>query len=67
MDPAAPPFPYAATLIAPLRAASEKAGSVDYLQMWAGQAARLAKSMPADRLTLELAAEALRYWHDRPV
>jgi nitronate monooxygenase len=26
---AAPPFPYAATLVAPLRAASEKAGSVD--------------------------------------
>ncbi len=52
-------FPYAATLVAPLRAESEKAGSVDYMQMWAGQAAKLAKAKPADQLTRELAAEAL--------
>ena len=52
-------FPYAATLVAPLRAASEKAGSVDYMQMWAGQAAGLVKAMPADEFTRELAADAL--------
>jgi nitronate monooxygenase len=62
MSDAAPAFPYAATLIAPLRRASENAGSDDYMQMWAGQAARLAKPMPADELTRELAAEALRMW-----
>jgi nitronate monooxygenase len=56
----APAFPYAATLVAPLRAASEKSGSWDYMQMWSGQAASLARSMPAHELTRELAAEALQ-------
>ena len=64
MSDAAPAFPYAATLVAPLRAASEKAGSVDYMQMWAGQAASLADSMPADQLTRKLAADALSYWRN---
>ena len=58
----APAFPYAATFVAPLRAASEKAGLHDYLQMWAGQAARLAKPMPADEFTRCLASDALRHW-----
>src|SRR5215472_14082836 len=48
---------YAATLVAPLRAASERAGSVDYMQMWSGQAAKLAKSMPADQFTRKLVAD----------
>jgi hypothetical protein len=52
-------FPYAATLVAPLRAASEEAGSPAYLQMWAGHAAGLSKAIPADRFTRELAANAL--------
>jgi nitronate monooxygenase len=52
-------FPHAASLVAPLRAASEKAGSFDYLQLWAGQSAALMKSMPADEFTRKLAAEAL--------
>lgn len=60
----APAFPHAATLVAPLRTASENAGCEDYMQMWAGQAARLAKFMPADQFTRDLAAEALGYWHD---
>ena len=59
MAPAALAFPYAATMVAPLRAASEKAGTLDYMQLWAGQAARLGKAMPAERLTRTLAAEAL--------
>lgn len=59
MSDAAPAFPYAATLVAPLRAASEKAGSVDYMQMWAGQAAGLVRAMPADEFTRTIAAEAL--------
>ncbi len=59
MSESALDFPYAATLVAPLRAASEKAGSWDYMQMWAGQAAKLAKAKPADQLTRELATDAL--------
>lgn len=59
MSDAALAFPHAATLVAPLRAASEKAGSVDYMQMWAGQAAGLGNAMPADELTRKLASEAL--------
>ena len=59
MSDAAPPFPYAATLVAPLRAASERAGSPDYMQLWAGQAAGLVKAMPADQFTRKLAAEVL--------
>ena len=57
---AAPAFPYAATLVAPLRAASEQADSLDYMQMWSGQAAGLAKSMPADQFTWNLAAVAIK-------
>lgn len=59
MSDAALPFPYAATLVAPLRVASEKAGSLDYMQLWAGQAAGLGRAMPAEELTRRLAAEAL--------
>jgi nitronate monooxygenase len=59
LSPDAPPFPFAATLVAPLRAASEKAGSHDYMQMWAGQSAHLARTMGAAALTRTLAAEAL--------
>lgn len=55
-------FPHAATLVAPLRAASENAGSVDYMQMWAGQSAQLAKLMGAEELTRKLARDALGLW-----
>ena len=65
MSDAAPVFPHAATLVAPLRAASERDGSVDYMQMWAGQAAGLARSMPADQFTRKLAADVLSYWDER--
>ncbi|MFP5237033.1 MAG: hypothetical protein ACLGSD_14125 [Acidobacteriota bacterium] len=34
-------------------------GSLDYMQLWAGQAAGLAKAMPADEFTRKLAADAL--------
>lgn len=52
-------FPHAATLVAPLRTASEKAGSLDYMQMWAGQAAGLATALPAAEFTQKLATDAL--------
>lgn len=58
-------FPYAATLVAPLRAASERARSVDYMQLWAGQAAGLTKSMPANQFTRNLAADVLSFWRER--
>jgi nitronate monooxygenase len=59
---AALPFPYAATLVQPLRIASEKAQSTEYMQMWAGQAARLAKPMGAEQLSRTLSMTALDYW-----
>ena len=55
----APAFPHAATALAPLRAAAERAGSGDFSPLWAGQAARLARAVPAAELTRELAAAAL--------
>lgn len=61
MSDAAPPFPHAATLVAPLRAASEKAGSTDYMQLWAGQSAGLVKPLPAAEFTRALAADAIRH------
>ncbi len=57
---AAPPFPHAATLIAPLRSTSEKNGSLDYMQLWAGQAAHFGKAMPANEFTSKVASEALQ-------
>lgn len=52
---AAPAFPYAATLVAPLRAVSERAECMDYMQLRAGQAARLVKPMLANQFTRKLA------------
>ena len=52
-------FPHAATLVGPLRAASEAAGSLDYMQMWAGQSAPLGRPTRAAELTRMLATEAL--------
>jgi nitronate monooxygenase len=55
----APAFPHAATALAPLRAAAEKLGKVDFTTLWAGQAVRLGKEMPAAELTRALAGAAL--------
>lgn len=55
----APAFPHAATGLAPLRAAAEKVGRVDFSNLWAGQAVRLGREMPAAELTRALAGEAL--------
>lgn len=67
MSDAAPAFPYAATLVAPLRAASEETGLLDYMQLWSGQAAGLANSLPADQFTTRLASDVLKKLYDRPV
>jgi nitronate monooxygenase len=59
ISPHAPAFPHAATGLAPLRAAAEKLGKVDFTNLWAGQAVRLGREMPAAELTRALAGAAL--------
>ncbi|HEX4452818.1 MAG TPA: nitronate monooxygenase family protein [Kofleriaceae bacterium] len=58
MSAAAPPFPLASAALAPIRAKSEAAGSGDFTNLWAGQAAKLARAgEPAFELTRRLARE----------
>jgi nitronate monooxygenase len=57
--PDAPAFPHAATCLAPLRAAAEQRGMVDFSNLWAGQAVRMGREMPAAELTRALAGSAL--------
>src|SRR5450756_118393 len=59
ISPDAPAFPHAATALAPLKAAAEKLGRVDFTNLWAGQAIRLGREMPAAELTRALAGSAL--------
>ena len=59
ISPDAPAFPHAATALGPLKAASEKLGKVDFTNLWAGQAVRLGREMPAADLTRALAGAAL--------
>ena len=54
-----PRFPLASAHSAPLRAAAEARGNSDFSPLWAGQAARLARAMPAAKLTRQLADDAL--------
>jgi nitronate monooxygenase len=55
----APAFPHSATALGPLKAAAEKSGKVDFTSMWAGQAVRMGREMPAAELTRALAGAAL--------
>jgi nitronate monooxygenase len=59
ISPVAPEFPHAATGLAPLKAAAEKQGKLDFTNLWAGQAVRLGMDMPAAALTRALAGSAL--------
>ena len=59
ISPDAPAFPHAATGLSPLKAAAERLGKVDFTNLWAGQAARLGREMPAADLTRALAGAAL--------
>jgi nitronate monooxygenase len=43
----------------PLKVAAEKLGKTDFTNLWAGQALRLGREMPAADLTRELAGSAL--------
>jgi nitronate monooxygenase len=55
----APAFPHAATALGPLKVAAEKLGKVDFTNLWAGQAVRMGREMPAAELTRALAGAAL--------
>jgi nitronate monooxygenase len=57
--PEAPPYPLASVALAPLRKAAEARGDYGFGPMWAGQAAPLARAVPAEDLTRCLAEEAL--------
>ncbi|MBR1197505.1 nitronate monooxygenase [Bradyrhizobium sp. AUGA SZCCT0240] len=57
--PDAPDFPHAATALGPLKAGAEKLGKVDFTNLWAGQAVRMGREMPAAELTRALAGAAL--------
>jgi len=59
MSDVAPDFPLAAAALAPSRSKSEMAGSAAFSPLWAGQAARLSRELPAAELTRRLAAETL--------
>jgi nitronate monooxygenase len=59
ISPEAPAFPHAATALAPLKLAAEKLGKVDFTNVWAGQAVRMGREMPAAELTRALAGAAL--------
>jgi nitronate monooxygenase len=59
MSKQAPDFPLAGRFSAPLRAASEAKGSIDFTPMWSGQSAGLARELSAKELTQHLAEEAL--------
>jgi nitronate monooxygenase len=60
MSDLAPEFPQAALAIAPLRSRSEAVNSDDFVPLWSGQAAHLARELPARELTSQLAANALK-------
>jgi nitronate monooxygenase len=56
MSSVAPPFPFAASAIAPLRTQAERQGSGAFSPLWAGQNTRGCKKLPAAVLTRELAS-----------
>ncbi|MBM3106253.1 nitronate monooxygenase [Pseudomonas sp. V1] len=55
----APHFPLAGGALMPLRAITEPSGNGDFSSLWAGQAASLARALPAGELTHSLAEKAL--------
>jgi nitronate monooxygenase len=57
--PEAPPFPNATAALMPLARAAAKRGEAGFRPMWAGQAARLGRPLPALELTESLAGDAL--------
>ena len=60
MSDTAPPFPTAVSGSFALRQKAKAQNSGDFSPLWAGQASRLSRSLPAAELTKRLAEEALR-------
>jgi nitronate monooxygenase len=58
---AAPDFPLPMGELPPLRAAAEQNGSTDFTPLWSGQAAALAREMPAKMLIDILVREATKF------
>ena len=58
MSDVAPAFPLAGGAVAPLRAATEPAGSGDFMPLWSGQSAGLCRAASAADLTRALAEDA---------
>lgn len=56
---AMPDFPIPMAALASLRAQAEQQGRYDFTPVWVGQAAALARSLPAEALTRSLADQAL--------
>lgn len=59
MSALAPRFPLAGGALMPLRAISDPQGNSDFSNLWAGQALRLGRHLGAEKLTREIAGEAL--------
>jgi nitronate monooxygenase len=59
LSPTAPAFPLAGHALAPLKAKADPAGSGDFGSLWSGQAAHLARELPARELTRQLGEGAL--------
>jgi nitronate monooxygenase len=59
MSKLAPAFPTAGGFSAPLRAAAEAKGLIDFTPMWSGQSAHLARELSAKELTQRLAEETV--------
>jgi len=56
-EESAPDFPILNTLTGPLRKASAKAGSTEFMSLWAGQSVSLSRSLPAADLIEQLVKE----------
>ena len=57
--PEAPPFPLATAALMPVARSAAERGEAAFRPLWAGQAARLGKALPARELTELLARDAL--------
>jgi nitronate monooxygenase len=55
----APEFPLAAAAVAPLRSTAESESVSGFTALWSGQAAALARELPAGEMTAALAADSL--------
>jgi nitronate monooxygenase len=64
MPAGVPHFPLASAALAPLRTQAEAKGSSDFTQLWAGQAAALAREVPAGDLTRQLMKDAMQRLRD---